>query len=55
MKKVISEDGASIVYDQLGKGPAVILVCGGVARQTSNKEEFTLLTNSFPRLNQIYS
>src|SRR5258708_20585018 len=28
MKTVISQDGTSIAYDQVGQGPAVILVAG---------------------------
>ena len=43
MKKVISKDGASIVYDQLGKGPAVILVCGGSVDRASNAPLAALL------------
>jgi hypothetical protein len=30
MKKVISKDGTPIAYDQLGKGPAVIVVAGAL-------------------------
>jgi hypothetical protein len=35
MKKAISKDGTSIAFDQLGEGPAVIIVCGGSVDRTS--------------------
>jgi pimeloyl-ACP methyl ester carboxylesterase len=51
MKKVISKDGASIVYDQLGKGPAVILVCGGSVDRASNAPLAALLAKHFTIFN----
>jgi pimeloyl-ACP methyl ester carboxylesterase len=51
MKKVISKDGASSLYDQLGKGPAVILACGGSVDRTSNAPLAALLAKHFTVLN----
>jgi pimeloyl-ACP methyl ester carboxylesterase len=36
MKKVTSKDGTEIAFDQLGQGPAVILVSGGSVDRSSN-------------------
>jgi pimeloyl-ACP methyl ester carboxylesterase len=36
MRKVISKDGTSIAYDQLGKGPAVILISGASTSHEAN-------------------
>jgi pimeloyl-ACP methyl ester carboxylesterase len=36
MDKVTSKDGTTIVYDRLGEGPAVVLVCGGSVDRQSN-------------------
>ncbi len=47
MEKIISKDGTSIAYDQLGKGPAVILVCGGSVDRTSNSPLAALLAEQF--------
>jgi hypothetical protein len=30
MNRVISKDGTSIAYERLGRGPAVIMVTGGL-------------------------
>jgi hypothetical protein len=49
LKKVISKDGASIAFDQLGKGAVVILVCGGTVDRTSNAPLATLLAEHFSR------
>jgi pimeloyl-ACP methyl ester carboxylesterase len=51
MKKAISKDGSSIVYDQLGKGPAVILVCGGSVDRASNAPLAALLAKHFTVFN----
>ncbi len=51
MKKVTSKDGASIVYDRLGKGPAVILVCGGSVDRASNAPLAALLAEHFTAFN----
>src|SRR5262245_35345797 len=51
MKKAISKDGSSIVYDQLGKGPAVILVCGGSVDRASNAPLAALLAQHFTAFN----
>jgi pimeloyl-ACP methyl ester carboxylesterase len=51
MKKVISKDGTSIAYDQLGKGPAVILVCGGSVDRASNAPLAALLAKHFTVFN----
>jgi len=36
MRKVVSKDGTSIAYDQLGKGPAVILISGASTSHEAN-------------------
>jgi len=51
MKKAISKDGSSIVYDQLGKGHAVILVCGGSVDRASNAPLAALLAKHFTVFN----
>ncbi len=51
MKKVISKDGTPIAYDQSGKGPAVILVCGGSVDHTSNAPLAALLAEHFTVFN----
>jgi pimeloyl-ACP methyl ester carboxylesterase len=51
LKKVISTDGTSIAFDQLGKGPVVILVCGGSVDRTSNAPLATLLAGHFTVFN----
>ena len=38
MKKVQSADGTTIAFDQLGKGPAVILVGGMFEQQAMDSE-----------------
>lgn len=47
--KTTSKDGTQIAYDKTGKGPALILVCGGFAyRQNGNTQELAkLLANHF--------
>src|SRR5262245_47417489 len=51
MKKVNSKDGTSIAYDQMGKGPAVILVCGGSVDRSSNAPLAALLAQHFTVFN----
>src|SRR5262245_31869007 len=51
MKKVNSKDGTSIAYDQMGKGPAVILVCGGSVDRASNAPLAALLAEHFTVFN----
>lgn len=36
MNKVHSNDGTEIAYDQMGSGPALVLVCGGSVDRQSN-------------------
>lgn len=43
MRKVTSKDGTAIAYDLSGKGPAVILVCGGSVDHTANAPLAALL------------
>ncbi len=38
MKKVISKDGTTIAFDQLGKGPAIILVGGALEQRAMDSE-----------------
>src|SRR4051812_22628508 len=51
MKKVVSEDGTRIAFDQLGKGPVVILVCGGSVDRTSNAPLAAILAEHFTVFN----
>ncbi len=51
MKKAISKDGTTIAYDQSGKGPAVILVCGGSTDRSANAPLAALLAPHFTVLN----
>ncbi len=47
MQSVTSKDGTTITYEQLGTGPAVILVCGGSVDRSSNAGLATLLAERF--------
>jgi pimeloyl-ACP methyl ester carboxylesterase len=47
MKNVTSRDGTTIAFDQLGEGPAVILVSGGSVDRSSNAPLATLLAEHF--------
>src|SRR5436309_13104679 len=38
MKKVISKDGTTIAFDQVGKGPALILVGGALEQRALDSE-----------------
>ena len=38
MKKVISKDGTTIAFDQVGKGPALILVAGALEQRAMDSE-----------------
>ncbi len=51
MEKVISADGTTIAYDQLGDGPAVVLVCGGSVDRMSNAPLAALLAQNFTVFN----
>jgi pimeloyl-ACP methyl ester carboxylesterase len=51
MKKVTSKDGTEIAFDQLGKGPAVILVCGGSVDRMSNSALAEHLARDFTVFN----
>ena len=45
MRSIKSKDGTTIAFDQLGKGLAVILVCGGSVDCTSNAPLAALLAD----------
>lgn len=47
MAQVISQDGTRIVYDQVGEGPAVVLVEGATATRSSFAELAGLLASNF--------
>ena len=51
MNKVQSKDGTAIAFDQLGQGPAVILVCGGSVDRSSNAPLATALAANFTVFN----
>jgi hypothetical protein len=48
---VASKDGTTIAFDQIGTGPAVILVCGGSTDRNANADLATLLASDFTILN----
>ena len=47
MKSLTSKDGTPIAYDQMGQGPAVILVCGGSVDRSSNAPLAEQLAHDF--------
>src|SRR5438874_5151768 len=51
MNKIRSKDGTTIAFDQLGQGPAVILVCGGSVDRSSNAPLAALLAQHFTVFN----
>jgi len=51
MKQVISQDGTSIAYDQLGKGPAVIVVGGVLGDRSQQAPLAALITEHFTVFN----
>src|SRR5262245_33644780 len=51
MDQVHSKDGTPIAFDRSGKGPAIILVCGGSVDHTSNAPLAALLAEHFTVFN----
>lgn len=51
MRKVISDDGTTIAFDQLGQGPVVILVGGALGDRSASEPLAALLTQHFTVLN----
>lgn len=51
MRKVNSKDGTTIAFDQLGEGPAVILVSGASVSRSDNAPLATLLAQHFTVIN----
>ncbi|MBA3261327.1 MAG: alpha/beta fold hydrolase [Thermoleophilaceae bacterium] len=51
ISRVISKDGTSIAYERVGKGPAVILVTGGLDDGSENAPLATELAESFTAYN----
>lgn len=51
MKQVISQDGTSIAYDQVGRGPALILVGGTLGDRSQNAPLAALLAKHFTVFN----
>lgn len=51
MSQVISKDGTAIVYDQLGQGPAVIVVGGVLGDRSQQAELSALLSEHFTVFN----
>src|SRR5437773_2305800 len=47
MSKIISKDGTPIAFDQLGKGPAVILISGASTSRVANAALAELLASHF--------
>jgi len=47
MRKVTSKDGTPITFDQLGEGPAIVLVCGGSVDRSSNESLAVALAPHF--------
>jgi pimeloyl-ACP methyl ester carboxylesterase len=51
MKTVTSKDGTRIAFDQMGQGPAVVLVCGGSVDRMSNAPLAAVLAANFTVFN----
>jgi pimeloyl-ACP methyl ester carboxylesterase len=51
MKQVISQDGTPIAYDQVGKGPAVIVVGGVLGNRSQQAPLAVLLSEHFTVFN----
>ena len=51
MGDVTSKDGTTIVFDELGDGPPVVLVSGGSVDRSSNAPLADQLAKDFPVLN----
>lgn len=51
MNQVTSKDGTTIAYDQLGEGPAVVLVSGGSVDRQSNAGLAAVLAKDFTVFN----
>ncbi len=51
MRKIKSKDGTTIAFDELGQGPAVVLVCGGSVDRMSNAPLAALLADFFTVFN----
>ena len=51
MESVTSKDGTRIAYDQVGRGPAVVLVSGGSVDRSSNASLASALADRFTVLN----
>lgn len=51
MRRVTSKDGTSIAFDELGSGPAVILIGGGPTDRSANAPLADLLAADFTVLN----
>ena len=47
MNEVTSRDGTKIAFDQMGQGPAVVLVCGGSVDRRSNAPLAAALADQF--------
>jgi pimeloyl-ACP methyl ester carboxylesterase len=47
VKEVTSQDGTKIAFDQMGQGPAVVLVCGGSVDRMSNAPLAAALADQF--------
>jgi pimeloyl-ACP methyl ester carboxylesterase len=51
MQKTKSKDGTAIAFDKMGKGPAVVLVCGGSVDRKSNAALASLLADQLTVFN----
>lgn len=51
MRKVISDDGTAIAFDQSGQGPVVILVGGALGDRSASEPLAALLAQHFTVLN----
>lgn len=51
MRKMISKDGTPIVFEQLGEGPALILVGGASTDRSKNSPRAALLAQHFSVFN----
>jgi pimeloyl-ACP methyl ester carboxylesterase len=51
LRSITSSDGTTIVYDQIGSGPPVVLVCGGLNQRVMYQKLVDLLCDKFTVIN----
>ncbi len=51
VRTITASDGVTIAYDQVGSGPPVVLVCGGLNQRVMYQKLVDLLTDKFTVIN----